>query len=97
MPSSVSSIHVSFFKDKIYLLSPAKADVGAQLVGQQGYYHGEDCKFRLDRYKSIHRFSGPVDDTKTLYPEYRDLQPKSRPVESKKRRGDPEDRLDRFY
>ncbi|KAF1970424.1 hypothetical protein BU23DRAFT_212647 [Bimuria novae-zelandiae CBS 107.79] len=47
-----------------------KVDIGDQLIGQQGYRE-EDGKFKLDEYKPVQRFSGPVDDTKTLRPEYR--------------------------
>ncbi|KAL1602792.1 hypothetical protein SLS60_006213 [Paraconiothyrium brasiliense] len=47
-----------------------KADVGDQLHGQQGYRE-EDGKFHLDACKTVHRFCGPADDTRTLRPEYR--------------------------
>lgn len=46
------------------------ADVGDQLYGQQGH-RGENGKFELDQHKSMRRFPGPADDTRTLKPEFR--------------------------
>ncbi|KAJ4290899.1 hypothetical protein N0V90_010095 [Kalmusia sp. IMI 367209] len=68
-----------------------KYDVGYQLTNQQGY-RDEGEQFKLDEYKSAARYSGPVDDTKTLRYDYRNFDAPRGPAAdgwSKRRRGDP--------
>ena len=82
-----STLHlITLYMMIIYLYSAVRAKVGDQLYGQQGYRE-EDGEFRLDVNKSIQRFSGPIDDTRTLRPDYRrDNFSRGKDADVKKRR-----------